>query len=158
MGQAMLPPCSLAWGQIMVGVMVVMVTSFKRTFASIQWSQDCCSQCPWPRSRSLLTRASTGDTQTLKGRWLSVVWRSLLLSLGPGAHKVLFAPSEHLWKVWGLILNVIVPLIPSCWSFLFTPGHGVPYFDGIQHSPVDSCSAASWDFGVLTGGDGCMSF
>ena len=28
-------------------------------------------------------------------------------SLGPGAHKVLFEPSECLWWVWDLILNAI---------------------------------------------------
>ena len=28
----------------------------------------------------------------------------------------LFEPSEHLWRVWGLILHVILPLLPSCWS------------------------------------------
>ena len=33
MGGAVFPPCSLAWGQTMVGVMVVMVTSFKRIYA-----------------------------------------------------------------------------------------------------------------------------
>ena len=27
----------------------------------------------------------------------------------PDAHKVLFDPSEHLWQVWGLILNAISP-------------------------------------------------
>ena len=34
----------------------------------------------------------------------------------PGAHKVVFEPSKHLWKVWGLILNTISPLLPSCWA------------------------------------------
>ena len=29
----------------------------------------------------------------------------------PGAHKVLFEPSKHLWRVWYLILNVITPLL-----------------------------------------------
>ena len=29
----------------------------------------------------------------------------------------LFEPSEHLWLVWGLILNVISPLQPFCWGF-----------------------------------------
>ena len=38
-------------------------------------------------------------------------------SLGPGAHKVLFKPSEHLWREWGLILKVILPLLTSCWGF-----------------------------------------
>jgi len=32
------------------------------------------------------------------------------------------------------------------------------FFDGIQHSPVDGCSAASCNFGVLTGEDECVSF
>ena len=39
--------------------------------------------------------------------------------LGPGTHKVLFEPSEHLWQVWGLILNAVSPLLPSCWGFSF---------------------------------------
>ena len=81
----------------------------------------------------------------------------------PGVHKVLFEPSEHLWwlwgliltehlwQVWGLILNVIFPLLPSCWDFSFAFGCGVYFFCGIQHSSVDSCSAVSCYFGVLTG-------
>ena len=27
--------------------------------------------------------------------------------LGPDVYKVLFEPSEHLWQVWGLILNAV---------------------------------------------------
>ena len=51
-------------------------------------------------------------------------------SLGPGTHKVLFEPSEHLWWVWGLILNTILPLLPSYWGFSFVLGHGVSVFGG----------------------------
>ena len=48
--------------------------------------------------------------QTLKGRSGSV-------SVGPPvAHKVLFEPSEHLWRIWGLILNVISLLLPFAGS------------------------------------------
>ena len=36
----------------------------------------------------------------------------------------LFEPSEHLWWVWGLILNAISPLLLSCWGFSAI-GHGV---------------------------------
>ena len=51
--------------------------------------QVCCTQSPCSWSRPLLTRISTEDTQTLKGRSGSV-------SVGsPGVHKVLFEPSEH---------------------------------------------------------------
>ena len=34
----------------------------------------------------------------------------------------------------------------------------IDFFGGIQHSPVDGCSAASCDFGILTGEDEHMSF
>ena len=37
-------------------------------------------------------------------------------------------------------------------------GCRLSFFDGIQHSPVNSCSAVSCYFGVLTGEDECMSF
>ena len=47
------------------GLMVVMVTSFKRTYAS---SQDCCSQCPCPCSRLLLTHASARESWTFTGK------------------------------------------------------------------------------------------
>ena len=35
MGGAAFPPCSLAWGQTMVGVMAVMATSFQKIYASM---------------------------------------------------------------------------------------------------------------------------
>ena len=115
-------------------------------------TQVHCTQSPCPCSRPLLTCTPTGDTQTFKGRSGSVG------SLGPGAHKVLFKPSEHLWWVWSLILNVILPLLPSCWGFSFAFGCGVSYFGGIQHPPVDGCSAVSCNMGVLTGNDEPTSF
>ena len=48
--------------------------------------------------------------------------------------------------------------LPSCCGFSFALGHGVSFFGGFQHSPVDGCSAASFNFGVLTGEDEHMSF
>ena len=73
-------------------------------------TQVCCTQSPCPCSRPLLTHTSRGDTQILKGRSGSV-------SMGyPGEHKVLFELPECLWWVWGLILNVILPLLSSCWG------------------------------------------
>ena len=70
----------------------------------------------------------------------------------------LFEPSEHLWQVRGLILNAILPVLPSCWGFSFALGCGVSFFGGIQHSLVNGCSAASCRFGVLAGEDEHMSF
>ena len=74
----------------------LMVTSSKRTNATCCTSQDCCCQSPSPHSRLLLTHASAGDPQTFTGRSGSVSCggRSLLLSLSPGVHKVLFVPSS----------------------------------------------------------------
>ena len=115
-------------------------------------SQVCWSQSPCSHGRPLLTCASAGDTQTLKGRSGSVS----VGSLGPGAHKVLFEPSQDLWWVWGLFLKIILPFLPSCWGF-FALGPGVSFFGEIQHSPVYSCSAVSCNFEVLTGGDECTS-
>ena len=58
---AVFPPCSLAWGQTMRqrqppprGLMPACGTS-----------QYCCSQRPWPRGKSLLTHAFSGDSWTV---------------------------------------------------------------------------------------------
>ena len=42
----------------------------------------------------------------------------------------LFEPSECLWWVWSLILNVISSLLPFCWSFPFALGCGIPFLVG----------------------------
>ena len=44
---------------------------------------------------------------------------------------------------------MISSLLLSCWVFCFAFGYGVSLLDEIQHSPVNDCSAASCDFGVL---------
>ena len=104
----------------------LMVTSSRRAYATCCVTQVCCTQSPCPCSRPLLTCATIGDTQTLKGRpgTFSVE------SLGSGAHKVLSEPSEYLWWVWKLILNVILPLLPSCWGFSFALECGVSFLVG----------------------------
>ena len=112
--------------------------NFEHYFA-ILWdecscAQDCCTQSPCPCGRPLLTRTSSGDTQTHKGRSDSV-------SVGSsGVHKVLFEPSEHLWRVCGLFLNVISPLLPSCWGFSFALGCRVSFFGSGQFSSVAQSS------------------
>ena len=79
-------------------------------------------------------------------------------SLGLGVHKVLFEPFNQLWQIWGLILNMILPLLPSCWGFSFALGSGLSFFGWIKHSPVNGCSTVGCNFGVLTGEDECTSF
>ena len=99
---------------------------------------------PLPLRQATVDRTSAGDTQTQ-------FWPSLCGVSGSWYAQSLFEPSECLWRIWGLILNVILPLLPSCWGFSFAVGRGVSFFGGIQHSPVDGCSAATCNFGILTG-------
>ena len=81
-------------------------------------TQVCCTQSPCPFSSPLLTRTSAGVTQT-----------QLCLSLcgvsGFWCTQGLFEPSEHLWRIWCLILNAISPLLPSCLGFSFAFGREV---------------------------------
>ena len=114
-------------GHLLSGSVVgLMAMSSKRTYATCLASQLCCSQSPCPPGRPLLTCASAEDTQTLKGKSGS----DFVGSLGPGVHKVWFEPSKHLWRVWGFILNTILPLLPSCWGLSFALGQGVSFLVG----------------------------
>ena len=108
-----------------------MTTSSKRIYAISR------SAAPEPLTLQQATADPDLHTQTLKGRSGSVSVAS------PGVHKVLFEPSECLLQVWGSILSVISPFLPSCWGFSFALGHGVSFFGGIQHSSASGCSAAS---------------
>ena len=76
----------------------------------------CYTQCPRACSRTLSTHASTRDSWTLTASLGQSLVGSLLLPLGPGAHKVLFVPSqslfpspvyilEALWRVNGDLLQ-----------------------------------------------------
>ena len=130
-------------GRLLCGSVVgLMATSSKRAYATHCVTQVCCTQSPCPCGRPLLTRTSTEDTQTQ-------FWLSLCGFSGSWRAQGLLEPSEHLWQVWGLILNAISPLLPSCWGFSFALGCGVSFSGGIQPSPVDGCSAASCNFGIL---------
>ena len=70
-------------------------------------TQVCCTQglchCSWP----LQISSSRVDTQ--KQFWLHLCGVS-----GSWYAQGLYEPSEHLWWVWGLILNVILPHLSSC--------------------------------------------
>ena len=127
-----------------------MVTSFKRTCATRCTSQSAVA-------RACLHTAGHGrlmpPQETLKhpkaGLTQSLVEVSAL-SLSPGVHKIFLVPSKQLWWERGLILNVIAPLLLSCCGFSFALGHGVSFCGGFQNYPVNHCSTASCNFGVLT--------
>ena len=82
-------------------------------------TQVCCTQSPCPCGSPLpIPHTSAGDAQT-----------QFCLSLcgvsGSWCAQGLFEPSEHLRRVWGLILNAVSPFVLSCWGFSFALGCGV---------------------------------
>ena len=78
----------------------------------------------YPCGRPLLACTSAKDIQTLKGR-------SVPVSVGsPSVHKLLFEPSKHLWWVWALVLNTVLPFLPSCCDFSFVLGCEVSFLVG----------------------------
>ena len=97
-------------------------------------------------------RQATADPYFHRRHSNTVLSQSLWVS-GSWSTEGLFEPSECLWWEWGLILNANSPLLPSCCSFFFALGCVVSFFGGIQHSPVDGCSAVSCNYGVLLGED-----
>ena len=129
-----------------------MVTSSKMTYASMLHLPELLLPMPQSWGQPLLTHASAGDSQTLTGNsgWVSCGGHCSFL-LCSGTHKVFPVPSKSLWRVWGLILNMIAPFLPSYCGFSFVLGHGVSFFGRFQHPPVDGCSVASCNFGVLSG-------
>ena len=112
-----------------VSIVGLMVTSSKSTYAT---PKSAAPRAPapaavhcWPAPPQETLKHSSGS-----------------VSVGsPRAHKVLFEPSKLLWRVWRLILNDILPLLPSCCGFSFALGCGVSFFGGIQHSPIDDFSS-----------------
>ena len=81
-------------------------------------TQVYCTQSPCLCGSPLLTHTSAVDTQAqffLKLCGVSGSWFT----------QGLCEPSECLWWVWNLTLNVILPLLPSFWVFCFTLGCGV---------------------------------
>ena len=118
-GWSCVPPLLFTWGQTMVEVMKIMVTSFNRYHAG-----TATLSAPNPAAghhQSMPPPETPGQSPASLGQSLV---GSLLLSPGSWCTQGLFEPSEHLWQEWGLILNANSPLLPSCWGFSFALGWG----------------------------------
>ena len=117
-------------GCLLSGSMVgLMATSSKRTNSTQIVSQVCWSQSPCPLAghcwpvplQETLKHSKVGLAQSLWGLRVLVHTRFCLsLPSVSGGYGV-------------LILNMISPLLPSCWGFSFALGCGVSFFGGIQH-------------------------
>ena len=129
-----------------------MATSSKRAYAT-----GCMTRVPAPRAPAPVAGhcwPTIPPQETLKHSSGSVS----VGFLSSAVCKVFFEPSKCHWRVWDLILNEISPLLLSCLVFSFALGHGISFFGGIQHSPVDGCSAPSCNFGLLPGEDEGRTF
>ena len=68
------------------------------------------------------------------------------------------------WALWSSLVgmqsdskcDLIIPTILL--GLLLCPWKSVSFINGLQHSPVNGCSAKTCNFGVLAGEDECMSF
>ena len=99
-------------------------------------TQVYCTQSPCLCSSPLLTRSTTGDTQ-------AQFFLSLCEVSGSWFTQGLFEPSEHLWKVWNLILNVILPPPTIVLGLLLCP-----WMWGISSKSLQ-CLPSCWSFSVL---------
>ena len=123
-------PVLCKFGSSMVGLMV---TSSKSVYAI---PRSTASRAPVPAAGHCWP---VPPQETLKHSSLSLCGVS-----GSWCTQVLFEPSERLWQVWGLSLNVISSLLPSCWGSSFALGRGVsPQRHSSTAQPSLQCCAAT---------------
>ena len=82
--------------------------------------------------------------------------RQVFLSLcgvpGSWCAQGIFEPSEHVWRVWCLILNAILPLLPSFWGFSFALACGIsPHSCSSPGQPLLQCLLSCWGFSFVLG-------
>ena len=117
MGWAVFPPCCLTWVQTMVEVRKIITASSKGVVHR-------CTQCLRRCSRPLPTHASAGDSWTLTGKLVSLLWGHCSFLLG--VHKALFVPSKSLfpqscvssWRRQWYPTPVLLPGKSHGWSSL----------------------------------------
>ena len=117
-GGAVFPPCCLAWGQTMIGVMKVKKTSFKRTYAhTVVFSAPDPTAGPWWLTLLLET---PGHSQA-----------SLAQSL---VRTLLFCPGS--WRAQAFICALLESVSPVLWKFYNQiPLASKVKFPGISQSP-----------------------
>ena len=93
MGGVVFLPCYLTWGQTMVEVRTIMVTSFKKSHVCTA----AHAQCPWLWRRPPPTHASVGDSWTIMGKSGPVSGGITAPFSWVLVHTVLFLPSKSLF-------------------------------------------------------------
>ena len=92
MSKVVFPPCCLTWGQTMVEVMTIMLTSFKMSYAC-----TATLSAPDPAARHCQPTPPPETPRHSQGVWVSLLWGHCSFLLGPGVHKVLFVLPKNLF-------------------------------------------------------------
>ena len=101
----------------MVGIMAAMVTSFKKTYASMLQLLGMLYSVPLtPQQATVDPCLCWSLLDTHRQVWLFLFWGHCSFLLGPGAHKVLFMPSKHLFPQ-----SCVSPVIKSHWPSKSNP-------------------------------------
>ena len=110
--KSLFPQSCVSSGGSMVGLMVISSHGASATprSAAPRAPAPAAVHCRPVPPQKTLKHSSVSVSVGVSGSWCT---------------QGMFEPSEHLWRVWGLILNVISQLLPSCWGFSFALGHGV---------------------------------
>ena len=109
---AVFSPCCLASGQAIVGLMVVMVTSFKRIY-SVSLTPQQATLYPYLHRRLLYTHWKV---------WLSLLWGHYFFFLGSSVHKACDfqeSVSPVLWKLCNQVPLASKVKFPVGSQFLF---------------------------------------
>ena len=129
----------------MLEVMKIMATSFWRSHA-----QTATLSAPNPAAGH---RRPTPPLEAPGHSWANLgqsLVGSLLLSPGFWCTQVLFEPFERLWHVWGLILNIILLFLPSCWGFYFALWHAISPHSCPSAAQLHlQCLLSCWGFSAL---------
>ena len=92
MGRAVFPPCCLIWGQTVVEVMKMTVTSFKRSCA-----RTATLSALDPAAATASPRLCQRLLDTHGQVWIGLLWGHCSFLLDPGGHKILFVASKSLF-------------------------------------------------------------
>ena len=91
-GWSCVPSLLFTWGQTMVEVMKIMVTSFRRSHAG-----TAALSAPHPAVGHHRPTPPPETLDTHRQVWVRLLWGHCSFLLGPGAHKILFVPSKSLF-------------------------------------------------------------
>jgi len=130
MGGAVFPPCNSASGRGNGDLL-------QKDLGQHTMAPGTVVSAPDPWQATVDPHLCQRFLDTHRQVWLSLFWVTAPFLWSWCTQGFLFVPSKHLWRVWDLILNMIAPLLPSCWGFSFALRCRVSFF--FWWDPTFSC-------------------